>query len=215
MAVKQIASFKTYSNFRIKKNQLEDLQDGGVRCGNHLPPHKYIKNTSTCRTTPTEHLGTAGRRPQTSQKARNSPCTRVGQKKKEKTETKEQRWDLHLWEGALKEEKFPHTKQPLHCQKQGVGWGEASDPQGRTQQKGCRGQSGKIPAQRIGADQHSLAREACLFTHQGGWGLGAEAQASEVRYQGEDWSWLSEHSLKGASAPQLARRESGKISGTA
>ena len=22
----------------------------------HLPPHKYIKNTSTCGTTPTEHL---------------------------------------------------------------------------------------------------------------------------------------------------------------
>ena len=39
--------------------------------------------------TPTEHLLNAGRRPQTSQKARNSPCTWVGQKKKEKTKTKE------------------------------------------------------------------------------------------------------------------------------
>ena len=46
-----------------------DLQDSRViRCGNHLPPHKYIKNTSTCGTTPTEHLLNAGRRPQTSQK---------------------------------------------------------------------------------------------------------------------------------------------------
>ena len=42
------------------------------------------------------------------------------------------------------------------------------------------------------------------------WGLGAEAQALEVRSQGEDWGWLREHSLKGASAPQLGRRESGK-----
>ena len=68
-----------------------DLQDGGgVRRGNHLPPHKYIKNTSPCGTTPTEHLLNAGRRPQTSQNARNSPCTWVAQKKKEKTETKEQ-----------------------------------------------------------------------------------------------------------------------------
>ena len=26
-----------------------DLQDGvGVRRGHHLPPHRYIKNTSTC-----------------------------------------------------------------------------------------------------------------------------------------------------------------------
>ena len=36
-----------------------------------------------------------------------------------------------------------------------------------------------------------------------------------LRSQGEAWGWLREHSLKGASAPQLARRESGKKSGTA
>ena len=59
-------------------------------------PHKYIRNTSTYGTAPTEHLLNAGRRPQISQKARNSPCTWVGQKKKEKTETKEEGWDLHL-----------------------------------------------------------------------------------------------------------------------
>ena len=47
-----------------------------------------------------------------------------------------------------------------------------------------------------------------------GWGLGAEAWASEVKSQGEDWGWLGEHSLKGASGPQLAWRESGKKSGT-
>ena len=40
-----------------------DLQDvGGVRCGGHLLPHKYIKNISTYRTT-TEHLLNTGRRP--------------------------------------------------------------------------------------------------------------------------------------------------------
>ena len=55
--------------------------------------------------------------------------------------------------------------------------------------------------------------KACLLTHQGRSGLGAEARASEVRSQGEDWGWLCEHSLKGASAPQLAGRESGKKSG--
>ena len=92
---------------------------------------------------------------------------------------------------------------------------EASEPQRRVQQQGCGGQNGAIPAQRIGADQHSPAREACLLTHQGRCGLGAEAQASEFRSQGEDWGWLCEHSLKGASVPQLARRESGKMSGPA
>ena len=37
----------------------------------------------------------------------------------------------------------------------------------------------------------------------------------EVRSQGEDWGWQHEHSLKGASAPELAGRESGKMSGAA
>ena len=36
-----------------------------------------------------------------------------------------------------------------------------------------------------------------------------------VQIPGEDWGWLCEHSLKGASALQLARRESGKNSGPA
>ena len=72
-------------NLYSKVHNWGDLQDGGqVRHGDHLFPHKYIKNTPTCGTTPTEHLLNAGRRPQTSQKARNSPRTWVGQKKKEK-----------------------------------------------------------------------------------------------------------------------------------
>ena len=96
-----------------------------------------------------------------------------------------------------------------------VGGQEASEPWRRAQQQGCGGQSGEIPAQRISADAHSPAREACLLILQGGRGLGAEAQASEIGSQGEDWGWLREHSLKGASEPQLAGRESGKKSGTA
>ena len=115
----------------------------------------------------------------------------------------------------MKEEKFPHTRKPLHWQRRGAGGrGEASDPWRRAQQQGCGGQSGEIPTQRIRADQHSTAREACLLTHRGGRGLGAEAWAS-VRSQGKDWGWLCEHSLKGASAPQLAGRESRKKSGAA
>ena len=72
------------------KPPMGHLKDGGrVRRGDYLPPHKYIWNTSTCGTTPTEYLLNAGRRPQTSQKAINSTHKRVGQKKNEKTETKE------------------------------------------------------------------------------------------------------------------------------
>ena len=84
------------------------------------------------------------------------------------------------------------------------------EPRRRAQPQGCVGQSGEIPAQRIGAEQHSPAQEACLLTHRGGRGLGAEARASEVGSQGEDWGWRREHSLKGTSAPQLAGRESRK-----
>ena len=93
--------------------------------------------------------------------------------------------------------------------------GEASEPWRRAQQKEGRGEIEEIPAERISADQHSPAWEASLLTHRGGWGLGAEAQASEVRPKEEDWGWLHEDSLKGTSAPQLAWRESGKKFGIA
>ena len=115
----------------------------------------------------------------------------------------------------MKEEKFPHTRKPLHWRGQGVAAGEASEPRRRAQQQGCRGQSREIPAQRIGAEQHSPAREACLLTRRDGRGLGAEARASEGGSQGEDWGWLRKHSLKGASVPQLDGSESGKKSGPA
>ena len=96
----------------------------------------------------------------------------------------------------MKEERFPHTRKPLHWWRRGGDGGEALEPWRRAQQQGCRGQRGEIPAQRIGAEQHSPAREACLLTRWGGRGLGAEAPAS-VGSQGEDWGWRREHSLKG------------------
>ena len=79
------------------------------------------------------------------------------------------------------------------------GWrrGEDSEPQKRAQQQGCGGQSREIPTQRIGADQHSPAQETCLLTRWDRSGLRAEAPASEVRPQGDDWGWWREHSLKG------------------
>ena len=96
----------------------------------------------------------------------------------------------------MKEERFPHTRKPLRGQRLWVAEGGASEPRRRAQQQGCRGQSREMPAQRISANLHSPAQEACLLTCQGGQGLGAEAPAS-VRSQGEDWGWLREHSLKG------------------
>ena len=98
----------------------------------------------------------------------------------------------------MKEERFPHTRKPLCGRRLRGRTGEASEPRRKAQPQGCGGQSGEIPAQRIGADQHSPAGEACLLNRQGGWGLRAEASAS-VESQGEDWGWWCEHSLKGAS----------------
>ena len=86
------------------------------------------------------------------------------------------------------------------------------EPRRRAQPQRCGGQSGETPVRRLGAEQHSPAREACLLTRRDRRGLGAEAQAS-VGSQGEDWGWRREHSLKGASASRLAGRESGKKSG--
>ena len=114
----------------------------------------------------------------------------------------------------MKEERFPHTRKPLRGRRLWVAEGGSFGAKEESAATGCGGQSGEIPAQRIGADQHSPARETCLLSRQGGWGLGAEARPS-VGSQGEDWGWRREHSLKGASAPQLAGRESGKKSGAA
>ena len=133
-------------NFAFKTLFWRDLQDGrGVSHGDHLPLHKYIKNTSTCGTAPTGHLLNAGRRPQTSQKARKFPLTWVGQKKKEKAETKEKGWDLYLWEGAVEEEKFPHTRKPLHWWRQGVVGVKFQSHGGESSNKGVEGKVERFP----------------------------------------------------------------------
>ena len=78
----------------------------------------------------------------------------------------------------------------------GGGGGGVSEPPRRAQQQGCGGQIGEILTQRIDAELHSPALEACLFTRQGRRGLGAEARASVI-LQGENCGWRCEHSLKG------------------
>ena len=139
-------------------------------------------------------------------RARNSPRTWVGQKKRDRTCPS----GRELWR-----RKSSHTLgRPFSGRDKGW-WGGSFWATEESQQQRCRGQSGEIPAKRISANQHSPAWEACQLIRHGGWGLGAEAWASEVRFQGEDWGWLHEHSLKGAGAPQLTWRESGKTSGTA
>ena len=71
---------------------------------------KYIYMWNNSYRTPTECWQKTSDLP----KDKKLPRTWVGQKKKEKTEAKEQGWDLHIGEGVVKEESFPHTRRPLH-----------------------------------------------------------------------------------------------------
>ena len=70
----------------------------------------------------------------------------------------------------MKEERFLHTRSPFAGRDCGWRRGEALEPRRRAQPQGCGRQSGEIPAQRLGADQHSPAREAHLLTRRGGRG---------------------------------------------
>ena len=80
----------SHSNQTRKRNERDDREDGRrVRRGDHIPSHRYSRNTPTRGTAPIVHPLNAGRKRPTSKKARNSPRTWVGQKKKEITETKE------------------------------------------------------------------------------------------------------------------------------
>ena len=86
-------------------------------------------------------------------------------------------------------------------------------------QRSNRGAEGKVERflhkGSLSTSNHQPERLVCSPAGWDWWGLGVEARASEVRSQGEDWGWLCEHSLKGASAPQLAGREARKKSGPA
>ena len=109
----------------------------------------------------------------------------------------------------MKEEKFPHTTKPLHWQR----WGWRGGSFGATEESAT---TGVQRAKRRDSRTEDRCRPALtsprgLSAHPTGrTGAGAEARASEVRSQGEDWGWLRDHSLKGATAPRLPGRESGK-----
>ena len=167
-----------------KPSHMLDLQNGrGVRRKDQLPPHKYFRNTSTCGKTPTEHLPNAGRRPQTSQKARNYPHTWVGQKKKQRQKNRD---------GTCTSGREPWRRKSFHTWGKpftggdGGWWGGSFRTTEESSTTGVQRAKRRDFCTQISADQHSPAREACLLTRQGRWGLGAEAQASEVRPQGED-----------------------------
>ena len=122
--------------------------------------HKYIKNTSTCGMILTEHLLNAGRRPQTSKRARKSPCNWVGQKKKEEKRERERNRDRTCTPGRklCKRIGFCTLGSPVTGGKISQDRGGVSGPWRRVQQLVCRGQSRERPAERVcAAAWHSPA----------------------------------------------------------
>ena len=114
----------------------------------------------------------------------------------------------------MKEERFPHTRKPLR----GRRLREAEGGSFRaTEESVATGvwRAKRRDSRTVARRQAALTSPRGLSAHPPGWaGLGAEARAS-VGSQGEDRGWRREHSQKGASAPRLAGRESGKKSGAA
>ena len=96
----------------------------------------------------------------------------------------------------MKAEKYPHTRKPFTGGDgggQGGSFGatEESTATGvrRAKQRDSRTEDWCRPA--------LTSLRGLSAPRRGGWGPGAEARALEVGYQGEDWGWRHEHSLKG------------------
>ena len=98
----------------------------------------------------------------------------------------------------------------------GSGGGKLQSHRGERSNRGAEGKAERFPHRGpVSTSTHQPERLVCSPAGRNGWGLRAEARASEVRAQGEDWGLLHENSLKRVSAPQVAGRESGKNSGPA
>ena len=97
----------------------------------------------------------------------------------------------------MKEERFPHTRKPLRGRRLRVAEGRnfgATEKSAATGVQRAKWRDSRTEARRRAA----LTSPRGLSAHPPGRaGLGAEARASEVGSQGEDWGWLHEHSLKG------------------
>ena len=97
----------------------------------------------------------------------------------------------------MKEERFPRTRKPLRGRRLRVAEGGSF---GATEESTA---TGVRRAKRRDSRTEAQCRAALTSPRglsappPGRAGLGAEAQASEVGSQGEDWGWRREHSLKG------------------
>ena len=91
--------------------------------------------------------------------------------------------DLHLWEGAVKEEKFPHNRKPLRGQRRGVGMGKLRSHGGELSHRGVEGKAERFPHRgSVLTSTHQPERLVCSPTGMGGgWELRLGLQRSDPR----------------------------------
>ena len=132
---------------------------------------------------PTEHLLNAGRRPQTSQKARNSPRTWVGQKKKEKQRQKNR--DRTCISGReLRRRKGLHTLgAPSQAETAGGGGGKLQSHGGERGHRGAEGKAERFSHRGlVPTSTHQPERLVCSPAGMGGdWELRLGLRRSDHR----------------------------------
>ena len=91
--------------------------------------------------------------------------------------------DLHLWEEAVKEEKFPHTRKPPHWQRWGVSGGKLQSHRGECSNRGAEGKVERFPHRRlVPTSTHQPERLVCSPTREGGgWELRLGLRRSDHR----------------------------------
>ena len=78
---------------------------------------------------------------------------------------------MHLWEGAVKEEKFPHTRKPLHWQRWGVAGGKLQSHRGKCSNRGAQGKAERFPhRESVLTSTHQPERLVCSPAGAGGAG---------------------------------------------
>ena len=88
----------------------------------------------------------------------------------------------------MKEERFPHTRKPLHWWRWRVVREKLWSHRGERSNRGAEGKVERFPHRgSVPTSTHQPERLVCSPTGPGGGGLRAEAWASEVRSQEEDW----------------------------
>ena len=110
----------------------------------------------------------------------------------------------------MKEKRFRHTRKPHHWQRQGWGGGKLWSHGGELNNRGAEGKAERFPHKgSLPASPHQPERLVCSPARMGGgWGFGGHIP-------GRGLGLVGEHSLKRASAPQLAGRVFRKKSGPA